>query len=229
MAAIGNHRGMGYPDAHDDAAAKVGTEAFFASIGRAFVAMCAVIPLLFLIEAIDQGVGAGSLDVAAGIIPRRLDGLDGVLFSPFLHAGWDHLYGNSVPLILVGTFALAGGTRRFLWSTLVIVLVSGFGVWLIGDPSSVVVGASGVVFGYLGLLFARGFVERSWWNLGVAAFIGLLYWYQIYNILPTDQPVSWQGHLLGLLGGVVAAIAFRRRRPKPVAASYDPDVTLTDI
>jgi membrane associated rhomboid family serine protease len=196
-------------------ASRFGTPAFYASIGRAFVTMCAVIPVLFLIEAIDQGIGGGALDLAGGIIPRHLGGLDGVLFSPFLHAGWAHLYGNAVPLILVGTFALAGGTRRFIWSTALIMLVSGLGVWIVGDSDSVVVGASGVIFGYLGLLFVRGFVERSWWNLGVAAFIGLLYWYQIYNIVPTDQPISWQGHLLGLLGGALAAILFRRRAPRP--------------
>jgi membrane associated rhomboid family serine protease len=200
-------------------ATRFGTPAFYASIGRAFVTMCAIIPFLFLIEAIDQGLGGGRLDLAGGIIPRHLDGLDGVLFSPFLHAGWDHLYGNAVPLILVGTFALAGGVRRFIWSTALIMLVSGLGVWFVGDSNSVVVGASGIIFGYLGLLFTRGFVERSWWNLGVAAFIGLLYWYQIYNVLPTDQPISWQGHLLGLLGGAIAAILFRRRRvvkPAPI-------------
>ena len=215
----------GDADAQSDAT-RFGTEAFYASLGRAFVTMCAVIPFLFLIEAIDRGIGHGRLDVAGGIIPHHINGLDGVLFSPFLHAGWDHLYGNAVPLILVGTFALAGGVRRFIWSTLVIMLVSGLGVWFIGDPNSVVVGASGVIFGYLGLLLARGLVERSWWNLGVAAFIGLLYWYQLYNILPTDQPISWQGHLLGLLGGVIAAILFRRKKAKPQPALYAP--TLTD-
>jgi membrane associated rhomboid family serine protease len=197
----------------DDTATRFGTVAFYASLGRAFVTMCAVIPVLFLVEVIDIGAG-GYLDVAGGIIPHRLDGLDGVLFSPFLHAGWDHLYGNAVPLILVGTFALAGGVKRFLYSTALIMAVSGLGVWFVGSPNSVVIGASGVIFGYLGLLLARGFVERSWWNLGVAAFIGLLYWYQLYNILPTDQPVSWQGHLLGLLGGMIAAVVFRRRRPR---------------
>jgi membrane associated rhomboid family serine protease len=201
----------GLPDTRNDEAVRFGTDSFYASMGRAFVTMCAVIPLLFLIEALDVAVGPGTLDLAGGIIPRRLDGLDGVLFSPFLHAGWDHLYGNAVPLILVGTFALAGGARRFIWSTLTIMLVSGLGVWFVGDPGTVVVGASGVIFGYLGLLFARGFVERSWWNLGVAAFIGLLYWYQIYNILPTDRGISWQGHALGLLGGLISAFLFRRR------------------
>ncbi|GIF06378.1 rhomboid family intramembrane serine protease [Actinoplanes siamensis] len=201
----------GLPELRNDEASRFGTEAFYASMGRAFVTMCAVIPVLFLIEALDVALGSGTLDVAGGIIPHDPHGLDGVLFSPFLHAGWDHLYGNAVPLILVGTFALAGGARRFIWSTLTIMLVSGLGVWFVGDPGSVVVGASGVIFGYLGLLFARGLTERSWWSLAVAAFIGLLYWYQIYNILPTDRAISWQGHALGLVGGFIAAFVFRRR------------------
>jgi membrane associated rhomboid family serine protease len=137
---------MAYNEMDENAATRFGTVAFYASLGRAFVTMCAIIPVLFLIEVIDIGVD-GYLDVAGGIIPRRLNGLDGVLFSPFLHAGWDHLYGNAVPLILVGTFALAGGAKRFIYSTALIMLFSGLGVWFIGNPQSVVVGASGVVFG----------------------------------------------------------------------------------
>ncbi len=124
----------------------------------------------------------------------------------------NHLYSNSIPLILLGTFVLAAGTRRFLWSTAVIILVSGLGVWFTGSPNSVVVGASGVIFGYLGILLTRGIVERSWWNFAVGLLVGLLYGWQLLGILPTDERVSWQGHLFGLLGGVVAAILFRRRR-----------------
>jgi membrane associated rhomboid family serine protease len=214
-------------DTAEDEATTFGTPAFYASLGRAFVAMCGVVPLLFLVEALDVWIGAGRLDVAGGIIPRHLDGLDGVLFSPFLHDGWAHLYGNAVPLILVGTFALAAGTGRFLASTGLIMLVSGLGVWLVGDPHSVVVGASGVIFGYLGLLLARGVVERSWWNLAVAGFIGLLYWYQLYSVFPTDSRVSWQGHLLGAVGGVLAAVLFRRRRRRRPAL-FDSGPTLTD-
>lgn len=190
---------------------RFGTEAFYASLGRAFVAMCAVVPVLFLIEALDVGLHA-NLDLAAGIIPHRIQGLDGVFFSPFLHADFNHLYSNSIPLILLGTFVLAAGTRRFLWSTLVIILVSGLGVWFTGSPNSVVVGASGVIFGYLGILLTRGVVERSWWNLAVVLLVGLLYGWQLLGILPTDERISWQGHLFGLLGGIVAAILFRRRR-----------------
>jgi membrane associated rhomboid family serine protease len=198
---------------------RFGTQAFYASLGRAFVAMCAVVPFLFLVEMVDTWSG-DRLQAVGGVWPHHLSGLDGVLFSPFLHTDFVHLYSNSVPLILLGTFVLAGGTRRFIWSTALIMGVSGLGVWFVGDPNSVVVGASGVVFGYLGLLFARGFVERSWWNLGVSAFIGLLYWYQLYNVLPTDQPVSWQGHLLGLLGGMLAAVLFRRRRIRAAPELY---------
>ncbi|WP_433792155.1 rhomboid family intramembrane serine protease [Actinoplanes sp. CA-252034] len=205
---------MGYEwaaAARSDEAGRFGTEAFYASLGRAFVTMCAIIPALFLIEAIDVGLGSGTLDLAGGIIPRSMAGIDGILFSPFLHDGWQHLYGNAIPLILLGTFVMAGGARRFIWSTVLIAAVSGVGVWLIGDPDTVVVGASGVIFGYLGLLLVRGVVERSWWHFAVAAFVGLLYWYQFFNVLPTDQRISWQGHLLGLLGGMVAAVVFRRR------------------
>ncbi|WP_430780838.1 rhomboid family intramembrane serine protease [Actinoplanes sp. G11-F43] len=206
---------MGYggwaADARADESSRFGTEAFYAALGRAFVTMCAIVPVLFLIEAIDVALGPGTLDLAGGIIPRSGEGIDGIFFSPFLHDGWDHLYGNAVPLILLGTFVLAGGVRRAIWSTVLIIAVSGVGVWFIGDPQTVVVGASGVIFGYLGLIFARGLVERSWWHFAVAGFIGLLYWYQLFNVLPTDQRISWQGHLLGLVGGVVAAVVFRRK------------------
>jgi hypothetical protein len=207
--------GVSYTDEQARAAGKFGTDAFYAALGRAFVTMCALIPLLFFIEAIDQSLGAGTLDVAGRdhSAPHRRTRRCAVQPVPARRMGSP--VRNAVPLILLGTFALAGGGRRFVWSTALIMAVSGLGVWLIGNPSSVVVGASGIIFGYLGLLVTRAFVEHSWWNLGVAAFVGLLYWYQLANVLPTDQPISWQGHLLGLLGGAVAAVLFRRAPLKP--------------
>lgn len=190
---------------------RFGTDAFYSSIGRAFVAMCAAVPFLFVVELLDWWSPV-DFDLAAGIAPRHVGGLDGVLFAPFLHVNFAHLYSNSIPLILLGTFVLAAGARRFVLSTLVIMLVSGLGVWFTGSPNSIVVGASGVVFGYLGLLLARGVVERSWWNVGVGLLIGLLYGWQLIGVLPTDPSVSWQGHLFGFVGGLVAAVLFRRSR-----------------
>lgn len=191
-----------------------GTVAFYTSIGRAFVMMCAVIPLLFVIELIDQA-DHHHLDQTFGIVPRQVSGLDGIVFAPFLHASYLHLYGNSVPLILTGTFVLAGGGKRFALSTVFIALVSGLGVWFVAPAHTFTVGASGVIFGYIGYLFARGLVEHTWWTVAVAVLVGLLYGWQISGEVPGGDPhVSWQGHLFGLLGGIVAAILFRRRRPK---------------
>ncbi|OLE24611.1 MAG: rhomboid family intramembrane serine protease [Actinobacteria bacterium 13_1_20CM_3_71_11] len=198
---------------------RFGTVAFYATLGRSFVIMCGVIPLLFAIELLDRGTHH-ELDVRAGIIPHRLDGLDGVIFAPFLHANFNHLYGNSAPLLLTGTFVLASGGRRFLGVTAVVALASGLGVWFTGQPNTVVIGASGVIFGYVGFLLVRGIVERSVWGIGVGLLIGLLYGAQLANVLPTDARFSWQAHLFGLIGGLVAAVLFRRRAaPLPETAA----------
>lgn len=197
------------PRLADDPRQRFGTEAFYAAIGRAFLTMCAVVPALYLVELVDLAFGGG-LDVAGGIRPRQLGGIDGVLFAPLLHVGFGHLTANSVPLILLGTFVLAGQTRRFFAVTALIVVASGVVVWLFGAPDTIVVGASGVVFGYLGYLFMRGIVERSVWHLGVAVLVALLYGWSVAGVLPGDPRVSWLGHLAGFLAGVAAALIFRR-------------------
>src|SRR5215471_14272117 len=132
----------------DGDANQFGTVPFYAAIGRAFVAMCAVIPVLFVIELIDTATHHW-LDQVGGIRPRELNGLDGI----------------SVPLLVTGTFVLATGVKRFLLVTATVVLFSGLGDWLVGPANTVAIGASGVVFGYLGFLLVRGIVERNWWSI----------------------------------------------------------------
>lgn len=195
-------------------ASRFGTEAFYASIGRAFVAMCAFVPILFVIELVDMQLD-GRLDQTGGIEPRSPAGLDGVIFAPLLHGDYAHLVGNSIPLILMGTFVLAAGGSRFLASTVLIALVSGVGVWFFGHAGTVTVGASGVIFGYLGVLLMRGLVEHSWWNIAVGLLIALLYGWQLIGVLPMDERISWQAHLFGFIGGLFAAIVFRRRGRNP--------------
>ncbi len=205
----------------DDAgtdADQFGTMPFYAALGRGFVGMCFFIPVLFAIEFIDRRLHH-RLDQLGGIKPHRLDGLDGILFAPFLHASFDHLYGNAVPLIITGTFVLAVGLGRFLGITAVIALFSGVGAWFTGADGTIIVGASGIIFGYLGYLLVRGIVERSLWGIAVGLLVGLLYGAQIVLVLPTDPNISWQAHLFGFLGGMVAAIAFRRRRKSAVVAA----------
>jgi membrane associated rhomboid family serine protease len=194
-----------------DDSARFGTQAFYAALGRAFVAMCAVVPVLALIEVVDQRLD-GALDSFAGIHPKRIWGLDGIFLAPLVHDGFPHLLANSAPLIILGTFVLAAGTRRFLLTTLLIAVTSGLAVWFLTPDNYLVLGASGVIFGWLGFLLMRGIVERSLWNLGVALVAGLLYGWQLVALLPSDQRVSWQGHLFGFIGGLIGAILFRRRR-----------------
>ncbi|MEV0839559.1 rhomboid family intramembrane serine protease [Actinocatenispora sera] len=209
--------GLRTDTATGDERLRFGTEPFYASIGRAFLAMCAFIPVLWGIEGLDTLFG-GALDRAGGIAPRNLTGLDGIVFAPLLHASFTHVLANSVPLLLLGTFVLAGHTKRFFLITAFIAVVSGLTVWVFGPSNSITVGASGVIFGYLGYLLLRGLVERRWWSLGISLLMGLLFGWQLSGILPGEEHVSWQGHLGGFLAGLVAAILFRQpraRRPKP--------------
>ncbi len=195
-----------------DEAERFGSQPFFAALGRAFLVMCAVVPVLEAIVFIDQHTN-GAVDAFAGIRPHQIAGLKGILLAPFAHSGIDHLLANSAPLIILGTFVLASGTRRFLLATLIIVVVSGLGVWLLTPDRFIVVGASGVIFGWLGFLVMRGIVESSLWNFAVVLVAGLLYGWQVYLLLPTQEDVSWQGHLFGFVGGALAAVLLRRRRP----------------
>ena len=109
---------------------------------------------------------------------------------------------------------LAGGASRFIWSTLLIAVVSGLGVWAATPAGYLVVGASGIIFGWLGLLLMRGVVDRSLWNFAVVVIVGLLYGWHLSALFPTDLRISWQGHLFGFVGGLCAAILFRRPRPE---------------
>src|SRR5690349_6070209 len=120
-----------------DDASKFGTTAFYAAIGRAFVVMCGVIPVLALIELADQRLH-GALDQRLAIRPHEISGLGGVIFAPLVHSGWEHLLANSSPLILLGTFALAAGTRRFLIATAIIAVASGLAVWFFTPPGYLV-------------------------------------------------------------------------------------------
>ncbi len=210
-----------------DDAERFGTLAFFAALGRAFLVMCAVVPVLELLVFIDSRTH-GAVDSFAGIRPHQLAGLKGILLAPFVHAGIDHLLANSAPLIILGTFVLASGVRRFLLATLIIAVVSGLGVWLLTPSQYLVVGASGVIFGWLGFLVMRGIVESSLWNFAVVLVAGLLYGWQVYLLLPTQEEVSWQGHLFGFVGGMFAAIVLRRRRAvAPVVTTPADDSVVT--
>ena len=166
-----------------------------------------LVAIMWVVEILDQFVFRvglrQTLDIY-GIIPRTAIGLRGILFAPFLHGNFPHLIGNTVPFLVLGWLIMLRETSDFFWVSLVSALVSGLGTWMFGS-SGVHIGASGVIFGYLGYLLARGYFERSMTSIAMSLFVGTLYGSLIWGVLPTRIGISWEGHLFGFVGGVLAA------------------------
>ena len=161
------------------------------------------VTLMWVLEIVDVFVFRQGLNVY-GILPREIIGLRGILFAPFLHGGFAHLISNTIPFLLLGWFVMLQETSEFFIVTPIIMLVSGLGVWLLGAPG-LHIGASGVIFGYLGFLLARGFFERNFPSILLSLIVGSLYGGLIWGVLPIQPGVSWEGHLFGFIGGVLAA------------------------
>jgi membrane associated rhomboid family serine protease len=150
-------------------------------------------------------------------VPRTLTGLVGIPLSPFLHGSFAHLSLNTLPLVTLGGFVALRGTRVFLAVSLWIILLSGAAIWLLGR-SAYHIGASSVIFGYFGYLVARGWYERSITALLVALLTLGLYGGIVWGVLPTRSFISWEGHLFGLLAGVlVARLTTQRHRDTSVS------------
>ncbi|MFO0553141.1 MAG: rhomboid family intramembrane serine protease [Polyangiaceae bacterium] len=176
-------------------------------------------------EAVDFVLG-GRLD-ALGIHPRTAWGLLGILFAPFLHAGFGHLIANTIPLIVLSVLIMLRRKRDLLVVSVASALVGGLGIWLIAPSNTVHLGASILVFGYLGYLLARGLFERKVWSIAGSVVAFVLYGGALWGVLPGQVGISWQGHLFGFVGGVLAArwlssrdsrIRVRSANTKPPAA-----------
>ncbi|WP_328917928.1 MULTISPECIES: rhomboid family intramembrane serine protease [unclassified Streptomyces] len=171
--------------------------------------MLSWVALLWVLEAID--VIAGHRLDTFGIVPRKGSELLDIVPSAFTHFGFGHVASNSLPLLVLGFIAALRGIGRFLAVAFVIIVIGGFGVWLISPAHTNTAGASGLIFGLFGYLLVRGFVDRRALDIVVGLAVGALYGSILWGVLPTAQGVSWQGHLCGLIGGVAAAFLFRER------------------
>jgi membrane associated rhomboid family serine protease len=160
------------------------------------------VALIWIVELINLSMGHRLSNW--GILPRTLSGLKGVPLSPFLHASVTHIMLNTIPLAVLGGFVIMHGKRVFFEISIIIILVGGVALWLFGR-SSYHVGASGLIFGYFGYLVFRAWYERSLKSFVVAFVTVILYGGIIWGLLPTFSRVSWEGHLFGLLAGILAA------------------------
>jgi membrane associated rhomboid family serine protease len=169
-----------------------------------------MVALMWVLEIVDA-VTSSRLD-AYGIEPRDGDGLVGVVAAPFLHDGFDHLMSNTVPFLVMGVVIALSGAARVLAVVAIVGLVAGVGTWLIGPDGTNHIGASGIVFGFGTYLIARGFYNRNMLELAVGAVVAAVFGTALLGGLAPQPGVSWQGHLFGAIGGVLAARLLATRR-----------------
>ena len=174
-----------------------------------------VVALLWIVEIVDVVVLNDSLE-RRGIKPRTAGGLVGILFAPFLHDDFPHLIANTIPLAVLGALVLVRGVPRWLRVTAIVVIAGGAATWLLARRGNHI-GASGVLFGYLGYLLAAGFFERSTRTIAIGVVAGFLYGGLLWGVLPTAPGVSWESHLFGALAGGLAAFALSGRRSAAAA------------
>lgn len=164
-----------------------------------------IIALMWVLEIIDSLLLGQALN-QLGILPRQLVGLRGILFMPLLHGDFSHIASNTIPFAVLGWLILARSRRDFFYVTLITMLVSGLGIWLLGHSRAVYIGASGVIFGYFGFLLLRGYFDRNLLSIVIAIGVAIGYGGLIWGVLPNDIPgISWEAHLLGFIGGILAA------------------------
>lgn len=159
----------------------------------------------------------GGALLALGVIPRTAVGLRGILFAPFLHGSLAHILANSIPFFMLGWLVMLRDSRHFLTVTAFAMIGSGLMAWLLGASGSVHIGASGVIFGYLGFLILSGWYARSLASVLLSILVIVLWGGMVIGVVPGRDGISWQAHLGGFLGGALAARMFR----------YDPDKWLT--
>ncbi len=183
---------------------------------RALTVISGFVALLYVIEVVDT-VLDHRLD-REGIEPQQVDGLPGILFAPLLHLGWEHLLGNTVPLLVLGFLVLVSGVRLWAGVTAITWVVGGVGTWLVAPPNTIHLGASVLIFGWLVFLLLRGFVTGRVRQILLGVVILFLYGGILWGVLPGQPGISWQGHLFGAVGGAIAALLLSERR-QPSAAT----------
>jgi membrane associated rhomboid family serine protease len=177
-----------------------------------------VIASWWVIEAIDAVLPGMTLD-GLGIRPRSQAGLWGILFAPFLHGGFNHVLNNSLGMLFLGGAVILRSVRDYVVVFFAAMLLGGLGTWLIAPANELHIGASGVVYGYLGYLLTTGWFERKPLAIVLSVVAAFLWGGLLPGVLPGEEGISWQGHLFGCLGGVAAASYLAKRRPPSAPGS----------
>jgi membrane associated rhomboid family serine protease len=177
-------------------------QAIILSVKQNSLFILGIISLLILLNIINRILG-NRLNLL-GIIPRTTRGLFGIFFSPFLHRDFNHLFFNSIPLFVLANLVLLNGRTAFYIISLMIIVLSGFGIWAVGRRA-IHIGASSLIMGYFGYLLANAYFQIN----ATTIVLGVLCLYYfgglIAHLIPGEEDVSWEGHILGFLSGVATA------------------------
>jgi membrane associated rhomboid family serine protease len=157
-----------------------------------------------------------------GVYPRTLTGLRGVVFSPFIHSSMEHLYHNSIPLLVL-SMALFYFYREISWKVILYgILFSGLLTWSIGRPANHI-GASGLIYVLMSFILFKGIFARHFRLIALSLLIVFLYGSMIWYVFPIKENMSWEGHLSGLIVGFVFALYFRKSIAKPKKYKWEED------
>ncbi|MEI2432285.1 rhomboid family intramembrane serine protease [Lysobacter yananisis] len=177
--------------------------------------------LAFVLALAAVYAAQGSFDIRPFTVsPWTAAGLLGLLTAPLLHGSIEHLAANATSLLLLGTLAGAVYPKATLRALPVVWLGSGLGAWLLGEPGSHHLGASGLTHGLMFLVMTLGLLRRDRPSIAAAMIAFLLYGGMLLTVLPREAGVSWQAHLGGAVAGVASAFAFRLRDPLPPRKRY---------
>lgn len=188
------------------------TRTFGGTLKRGARTFAAILGTLGVVSAINF-LTAGALTQMFALIPRTSGGAWGILFHPLMHANAAHLAMNAVGIVVIGGTVFLRSERDFWRVTVLGILIGGSATWLLGRPSAHI-GASGVVFAYLGYLLTTGWFDRKLTSVTISIVAAALWGSALLGLSPVQSGISWELHLFGLIGGVVGAW-WRKRFNKP--------------
>jgi membrane associated rhomboid family serine protease len=158
----------------------------------------------WIVGIVNFSVLGGELNRWFALRPRKLNGLMGIPLSPFLHSNWAHLAGNTPAFLGLGSFIILKNPLDLPIVTAACAFLTGAFLWLLGRPSRYV-GASGVVFGYLGFCLALAFIEHTPASAIIFGCVAFFYTKYLWGLFPMQERVAWEAHLLGFLSGIFVA------------------------
>lgn len=159
-----------------------------------------------------------------GVKPSTVEGLKGILFMPLIHGQTDfsHIINNSIPTFIFLSALIYFYREIALYVVLFIWVGGGFLLWyMAANTQSYHIGMSGIIYGLFGFLFTSGMIRKYLPLQAISLFVAFLYGSMIWGVFPMEPGISWEGHLLGLAVGVIVAVAFRKKGPKPPKYRYE--------